>query len=320
VTATAGFYAGLLVGMHSSLGRSLSGDTNAVVANTFSKNRGAVGAGTGGDSDKDFSTLFQGTWTFAAGLSRVNRQAFFAKFDMGLPLDPDIPGSEEVLILQNQAALKQRYQSGSSSKLAPPTPLLDLVSADEATKGCNILKIMHVSHNKFEKECVAIVGQYESYHMQRWMRLPPPPPAGSTKIVKISKMSKLDAAVPLRLVNRGTQINGRSGMKTPTLPATMAYWRDHVQPYLSQLETTLEQLRPIAERVGSANSDHPNTIIVMVCNWGQSELLVNFICHAQARKLDISNLLVFATDEETKQLMEAMNVAVFYDDTVRTSR
>ena len=48
-----------------------------------------------------------------------------------------------------------------------------------------------------------------------------------------------------------------------------------------------------------------------------SELLVNFACATRARRLDISNILVFATDEETKELAESVGLAAYYDERVR---
>ena len=48
----------------------------------------------------------------------------------------------------------------------------------------------------------------------------------------------------------------------------------------------------------------------------QSELLMNFVCSAKARGIDISAVLVFATDEETKELAEGLGLAVFFDRVV----
>lgn len=62
-----------------------------------------------------------------------------------------------------------------------------------------------------------------------------------------------------------------------------------------------------------------NTIIVMVCNKGQSDLLMNFACNAKARKLDMSNVLVFATDEETRSIAAGLGLAAFYDKAVSTT-
>jgi len=56
------------------------------------------------------------------------------------------------------------------------------------------------------------------------------------------------------------------------------------------------------------------TIIVLTCNRGQSELLMNFACNARAKGFDIKNVLVFATDEETEKLAGNLGLAAYYDD------
>jgi hypothetical protein len=71
----------------------------------------------------------------------------------------------------------------------------------------------------------------------------------------------------------------------------------------------LERLAPIAAKVA-----RNKTLVVMVSNHGQSEVLVNFVCSAKTRNLDISAVLVFATDVETKALAESLGVGVFYDE------
>lgn len=52
----------------------------------------------------------------------------------------------------------------------------------------------------------------------------------------------------------------------------------------------------------------------MVCNFGQSQLLLNFACAARSKGLDVSSVLVFATDKETKELAEAIGLAVYFDE------
>jgi hypothetical protein len=42
----------------------------------------------------------------------------------------------------------------------------------------------------------------------------------------------------------------------------------------------------------------------MVANAGVLELLTNFVCAANSRNIDISNIVMFATDEEGKKVAE----------------
>jgi hypothetical protein len=50
---------------------------------------------------------------------------------------------------------------------------------------------------------------------------------------------------------------------------------------------------------------------VQVVNFGQVELLFNFVCNARARKIDLSNILVFATDNDTYELVKGIGLHVF---------
>ena len=77
--------------------------------------------------------------------------------------------------------------------------------------------------------------------------------------------------------------------------------------YLQKLESTTERLKPIAAKVAGEG----NTVVVMVCNFGQSELLFNFVCSARARGLDLSPILLFATDSDIRDLATSLGIAVF---------
>jgi hypothetical protein len=99
--------------------------------------------------------------------------------------------------------------------------------------------------------------------------------------------------------------------RVPT-PAKVKEYDQALVAYVSSLDKVLEELKPIAKKVA-----RDNTIIIMVCNHGQSELLMNFACSARARGIDLSQVLLFATDLETKALAEGLGMATFYDQTVR---
>lgn len=229
---------------------------------------------------------------FAVGISRVQRDEFAQAFDMGVPLDPSTEGNNQVLILyQNEEALPN---DPFISKEASSQTTIPSLSAKDATENCDYLNVILTDHGN-RKQCVALFGQYEAFHIQKWMRLP--------------DHGKLDSKTPLRLVNRGAQASGRVSTKLPTQQDTLAYW-SILTKYLDTLETVLEQLRPIAESVAVNNS-----IVVLVCNLGQSELLLNFICAAHSRGIDLKSVLVFATDEETRDLVSALGVTAFYDET-----
>jgi hypothetical protein len=148
------------------------------------------------------------------------------------------------------------------------------------------------SHN----ECVALVGQWESYHVQKFMRLP--------------EDGGLDPKKPLRHVSR-LHIDSGLAQRIPTPPKVKEY-NELLITYLSSLEKVLDELKPIAKMVAKNN-----TIVIMVCNHGQSELLMNFVCSSRARGFNLSHVLVFATDLETKELATGLGLSAFYDHTVR---
>ena len=223
-------------------------------------------------------------------MGRVNRDAFFQAFDVGVPKDKTEKGNEEVVILYNHE--NSLPDNGVSQTLSP----------EDATEHCHSMKIVFTEPKK-KNECLAIVGQWESYHIYKYMRLPP----------GMDRKVQTDAKYPLRYVSR---LHGEKGLQQqiPT-PVSVKKYDETLVTYLSSLESVLEELKPIAQQAAKRD----DTIIVMVCNYGQSELLMNFACSCRARGLDLSQVLVFATDLETKDLAEGLGLLTFYDKTVRAS-
>jgi hypothetical protein len=226
-------------------------------------------------------------------MSRVQRDDFAKKFDMGVPLDVTTETNNEVLVFySSDTALPN---DPFAAKEAASQTTMPLLKAEDATENCDYLNVILTDHSNGRRQCVALFGQYEAFHIQKFMRLP--------------ESGKLDSSLPLRLVNRGAQSSGRKSQKPPDKEDTLKYWAI-LTKYLDSLDSVLAQLRPIAESVAVNNS-----IVVLVCNFGQSELLLNFICAAQSRGIALSSVLVFATDEETRDLAKAHGLAAFYDET-----
>ena len=84
-----------------------------------------------------------------------------------------------------------------------------------------------------------------------------------------------------------------------------------LKTYFSSIDDILGELKPIAESVAVHN-----TIIIMTCNHGQSELLMYFVCNARAKGLLIDNVLVFPTNEKTQILAEGLGLTTYYDKRV----
>jgi hypothetical protein len=141
------------------------------------------------------------------------------------------------------------------------------------------------------KECIAIMGNWESYHVHKWER----------RRHELVNVPAQRAEVPSREQTRASNSD--------------------LQSYLSIYEDAREKLRPLADKVarGGIIDGELGPIIVMVANHGQSQFFINFVCSANARGLDISRILLFATDQETYQLAESMGIVVFFDNRVFAS-
>jgi len=232
---------------------------------------------------------------FATGVARVSKEDFAREFDYGSPTSKsEGTGEAEALIFyaSNSAlpsraddAVNAQYESGNG------IPLLNVTSAFE---NCQSVNVITTSTPGNTRQCMAIVGNYESYHIQKWMRVP-------------MEKGKLDNKLPLRAVSRGQNKEGGTPFKVPSESDIKNHWAA-LHKYFDNLDKTLAELGPIAERVAK-----DNVIIIMTCNMGQSELLMNFVCNTRSRGLDISNVLVFPTDIETKKLAEGMGLTTFFD-------
>ena len=223
---------------------------------------------------------------------------FVQHLDMGVPLDIPTTGDEDVLIVYNQEEIiPQNIKPSSDSSLA-------VVAADDAIAQCDYLNILLTDHSSSRKQCIAIVPQYESYHVQKWMRV--------EKNIEKGTYGPLNSDEPLRMVSRGYQANGRDQFAPPLDKHIQQNW-ELLEKYFASYQDSLKELKPLVEKV----ADKDRTVTVMVCNFGQSELLVNFVCSAKSRQLDISTILVFTTDLETKELAEQLGLTAFYDQRVR---
>jgi hypothetical protein len=74
-------------------------------------------------------------------------------------------------------------------------------------------------------------------------------------------------------------------------------------------------LKPIAQKVAAAGTgpaSDESAIIVMVSNFGQAEILFNFVCAAHKIEYDLSKVLLFAMDNETNNFAKQLGLATFY--------
>lgn len=203
-------------------------------------------SGTNKKSSRHHSDVFstQHTGKFASGLEFVDRDDFASVFDTGVPLDETTRENDQVLILYSDPTAFPKQKT--------------VLSAEEATVNC--LEMHVVLTQPRDQQCIAIMGQYESFHIHKYMRL-----TGELR-------DKIDKDLPLKYMGRGLQQNGRPSSKLPTIDAQKENWESLVS-YLQSLDKALDELKPLLKTVASHNDN--NAIIVMVCNFGQSELLLN---------------------------------------------
>jgi len=235
----------------------------------------------------------EGVKNFAQGIVRVEKGDFVKKFDYGTPVTMGDDGDAEALLFYGSSkAFPSRAEDAAKAQYDSSDGIA-LLNATEATANCESLNVITISNSGNHRQCTAIVGNYQNYHVQRWMR--------------DTEGKKTDYSTPLQAVSRGQNDKGSTPFKVPETDDIKNHW-EALRKYFNHLDEVVAELKPIAESVAKKN-----TIIVMTCNMGQSELLMNFVCNARAKSLDISNILVFPTDEVTKELAEGLGLATFYD-------
>lgn len=87
--------------------------------------------------------------------------------------------------------------------------------------------------------------------------------------------------------------------------------RDTLLKYLTSYDTIKNELGDILRKIAKHN-----TVVVTTVNTGQVELLMNFICASRSKGFDLSNLIVFPTDEYSRDIAVGMGVATYYAEKV----
>ena len=231
------------------------------------------------------SLFDQSLHTLAVGISKIERQDYDGNFDYGTPSDSQTP----VLLIHHSRGTLPSNPGKAKALLTYIVPM----SAADATKNCDFMHVVTLPTAN-ERMCTAIVQNYENWNVQKWMR-------------QHSSGGGLASSEPLRVISRGVNSKGLRPFKVPEEDNIRKHWK-MLENYFSNFEDISAELKVIAEKVAIKN-----TVIVMTCNMGQSELLMNFVCNAKAKGLDVSNVLVFPTDQETKDLAEGLGLATFHD-------
>jgi len=233
------------------------------------------------------------TQNYAQGMARTSKADFFEHFDIGVPMDvPSIKDSDVLLLYNHENTLPEHYKDPSSITDSSSIPQLETMPAVENCDNVHVILTDHGGRSR--KQCLAIVPNYESFHIQKWLRL---------------GEKGADSTKDFQLVSRGiSESNGHQAFKPPKSENLYQNW-EVLKTYFDSFEAATDELKPLVEKAATPNK----TVIVMVSNFGQSELLMNFVCAAKSRNLDISSIIVFATDPETKALAEGLGLSAYYD-------
>ena len=219
------------------------------------------------------SRTSNGVSDLAHGFARIDHDEFIKTYDYGVASQHfDSKGSSEALILYTRKAIPSDAQTaaavtGNDGEMAP------LLDAKTATENCDVMNVVTLAARNADT-CTVVLSDYESFHMQRWMRQPYP--------LRMSRSHTLQRSLPLRHVGRGVGNNGKDSFPAPRIKHQVSNM-EALKTYFEALDDVKKELSPIAKRVAKNNA-----IVVLVCNKGQSDLLMNFACSSKAKGLDIS--------------------------------
>jgi hypothetical protein len=238
----------------------------------------------------EYLPYFNSETSFAKGMASMNRQTFFSKFDFG---SPQAVGADPFIIYNHASSIPNNLSNVTQYATSDGLVQLDV---DIATKNCDEMSVVTIPP-RYNRMCTVLVQNFENYHMQKWMR-------------RKETGGPMDPKEDLRYVNRGMTDRGNRSHRPPSEQTIQKNWST-LKTYFENFDDVVKELKPILQKVAK-----DNTIIVLTCNKGQSELLMNFVCNAKAKGLNVENILVFPTDKETKDLAEGLGLTTYHDERV----
>lgn len=237
----------------------------------------------------------------------VPRDNFNKLLEIGVPMDDTKEGSEDVLVLYTGPESVPSGEKGEKYGL----------DAEKALENCNTVKVILQEPSKKsgikKRQCIAIVPQWESYHVHKFMRV-----ESRDGGIPVKRNS------PLKYVSRSMDEKGKAA-GVPLMEKHIAPSIDAFVDYLHYLPASLIELKPLLKEAVDKHRTADDTseamkkskvMVVMVCNKGQAHLFQNFVCNARAKGLDLSRIVMFATDEYTAKLSKELGIPVFHDEKI----
>jgi hypothetical protein len=254
---------------------------------------------------------------YVVAMARVPRDSFISTFSsqFGGPFMDSYPGVKDLMLLYGSPDTRPNNFSARYGVTTPTyddnnngmnsIPLID--DAGQATENCDQLHVVFtVPETALLRQCIAIVPNHESFHVHQLSR-PSEFANGQRSNLVINRTS------PFQLVSRYHRLHIPDPLyPTPRFEQQTLPFFDYLRHYVSVVDVVLDELRVILSKIAINNQ-----LVVMLCNHGQSVLLSNFICSAKARNLELSNVIVFTTDQETTDLVTALGLTAYYDKGVR---
>jgi hypothetical protein len=242
------------------------------------------------------------------GVVRVTKDDINEYFDFGNPMErgQDTTVEDALLLYQKKEAFPTSNESLMHSVEYDDGNGIPHTDVTTAIENCDAINVIFTGNPGQTRQCTAIVPNFESYHVQRWMK------------VDTVRTTSILPELPLVPVSRGygTGRGGTTGkghFYSPPSPSdgklspVKLHWR-RLLPFFQNVDAVLEDLGDILKRIARNNA-----VVVLTCNHGQSELLINFACSARRRGFDLGNILVFPSDVETKELAEGLGLTTYFD-------
>ena len=230
------------------------------------------------------------TSKYANGIVKISQTEFKTKYNDGTPKDflSNIGNSEAIILYNTLESLPTNFKEMRE---------IQTFTTQQALQNCDTMNVVYQNPKVNSGQCLAILSDYESYHLQKWMQFD-------------DKTSKSRFHHELHPVGQTMNSKGRNDILSPD-EFNMKTHKQMLNRFLNTQDQMKLELKEKLERIAI-----DNIVIVMTTNFGQSELLTNFVCAANAKGFDISNVLVFATDPRAANVSEGLGLETFYDEEV----
>ena len=228
--------------------------------------------------DPQLNGCFEGAgWNSA---TRVDRLAALQE------VNPDIPASIQTGPTRAWVLGRGSWESSQSDEVIP--------------SACEEIDVV-VAHSGADR-CLLLSGATSSavpHHVTRWERHPSSP-TGWSVVSRIRESRQ-------RMPGEGTRKRAR------TLAARL----------YSRLDDVFASLEPLLKKAAvhthpaykaTMGSNTKGAVLIMCVNWGNLDLLMNFLRSACDKQIDIQNLIVFAADPKVEKALKAIGVLVFSHD------